>query len=219
MVVGGVAARGVAAQAATRRAPTREPGKEKTAAPKGVAVWVAVGREMAAEAAALIIRMILHVLVNCEINDSVSLHAALIAKTFKHFKHISIYLGGDSLLCYLFHILNILVMIIPIITSIRYMIKSCTPGPLKLYMIISMYYYSSYLCGNNLCAIIIRFNPNGDFSFVPIIEIIEAAIIIDIIYYICDWVTIYHVFIFSLLLSIWYCVILRFFRHAILLIC
>ena len=65
MVVGGAAARGVAAQAATRRAPTMEPGIEKTAAPIGVAVGEAAGRKMAAEAATLIVPMIFDVLVNC----------------------------------------------------------------------------------------------------------------------------------------------------------
>ena len=82
MVVGGAVARGVAASAATRRAPTMGARKRKTAAPIGVAVGVAAGREMAAEAAALIIPMIFHVLVNCEINESVSLHVAALAACF-----------------------------------------------------------------------------------------------------------------------------------------
>ena len=51
-MVGGVVVRGVAAEAATRRAQHLE--KEKTAIPLGVAVGVVVVRGMAAEAATLI---------------------------------------------------------------------------------------------------------------------------------------------------------------------
>ena len=130
------AARWVAAEAATRRVPTMELVEEKTVAPIGVAVGVAAGSGVAAEAAALVITVILDVLVNRQINESISFHVAAVAKTFQHFKHISINFCGDCLLCNLFHIFNILMMIIPIITIIRYMMISCTFGALKLYMMI-----------------------------------------------------------------------------------